>query len=99
MTEFFVNHTRKDIVRAENDATFNLTKNLRAVFAKHRWSIDDHIEFVNSESISHQRGRTLLIDEKYELYDWINNLRYFLKVDTQEYKDIMLSDHVGPFGV
>jgi len=99
MTDFFINHTRKHIVRAEVDAMFNVTKNLREVFARYRWSIEDHIEFTSSESISHQRGRTLLIEEKYDLHDWINNLIHFLKVDTQEYKDIMLSDHVGPFGV
>ena len=99
MTDFFVNHTRKYIVRAEADAMFNVTKNLRTAFARYRWSIDDHIEFTSSESISHQRGRTLLIDEKYELDNWLNNLRYFLNPDSREYRDITLADHVGPFGV
>lgn len=99
MTDFFINHTRKHIVRAEADAMFNVSKNLRELISRHRWSPDDHIEFANSENISHQRGRTLLIDEKYELDNWLSHLHYFLNQDSQEYKDITLCDSVGPFGV
>lgn len=99
MTDFFINHTRKHIVRAEVDAMFNVTKNLRAVFARYRWSIEDHIEFTSSESISHRRGRTLLIEEKYLLENWIADVHHFLNKDSREYKDITLVEYVGPFGV
>lgn len=97
--DFFINHTRRHIVRAEGDAMFNVTKNLRELISRYRWSLDDHVEFVNSETISHQRGRTLLIDEKYVLDDWVNNLKYFLNSESQDYKQITLVDYVGPFGV
>jgi len=99
MMDFFINHTRRHIVKAEADAMFNVTKNLREIIAWHRWSLDDHVEFVNSESISHQRGRTLLIDEKYVLDDWVNNLHHFLNSESQDYKQITLVDYAGPFGV
>jgi hypothetical protein len=99
MMDFFLNHTRKHIVRAEADAMFNVTKNLREVISRHHWSIDDHVEFVNSDSISHKRGRTLLIDEKYILDDWVNALQYFLNIESQDYKNITLAEYAGPFGV
>jgi len=99
MTDFFINHTRRHIVKAEADAMFNVTKNLREIIARHRWSLDDHVEFVNSDSISHKRGHTLLIDEKYILDDWVNNLKYFLNPDSQDYKQITLAEYAGPFGV
>jgi hypothetical protein len=99
MTDFFVNHTRKHIVRAEADAMFNLTKNLREIISRYHWSIDDHVEFLNSDNISHTRGRTLLIEDKYVLDDWMNTLQYFLSTCTQEYHDIILADYAGPFGV
>ena len=100
MTEFFINHTRKHIVKAEADAMFNLTKNLREIIARHHWSIDDHVEFVNSENISHKRGCALLIEDKYDLEDWMKNLHHFLNSDSQDYKQVTLADYaVGPFGV
>jgi hypothetical protein len=102
MTDFFVNHTRCHIVRAENDAVFNIAKNLRDACTKHGWSIDDHIEFLNSDAITHPRGCTLLIENRYSLDNWSDNLQFFLNICTKEYREITLSDYcsnVGPFGV
>jgi len=104
MTDFFVNHTRKHIVRAEVDAVFNITKNLRHMFSKHKWSIDDHIEFLNSDTVSNPRGRTLLILEQYTLENWQGNLKFFTNISQQEYGMFLMSDDgyatsVGPFGV
>lgn len=99
MTDFFINHTHKLIVRAEEDAAFNLTKNLREVIRQHGWSLDDHIELANSDRITHTYGTRLLIDKKYMLIDWIRNSRFFLRATSSEYRQLMLDDCVGPFGV
>jgi hypothetical protein len=99
MTDFFINHTRKVIVRAEDDAAFNITKSLREVIRQHDWSIDDHIELANSDRISHTYGSKLLINERYMLTDWIHNSRFFLSTASNEYRLLMLDECVGPFGV
>jgi hypothetical protein len=101
MSEFFINHTHKKIVPAERDSAFNITKNLREVMRQYGWSLDDHIEFAFSDDITHPYGVDLLINRKYELVDWGNNLRHFISTDSREYQDITLQDHDvrGPFGV
>lgn len=99
MTDFFINHTRKVIVRAEDDAGFNIAKSLREVIRQHVWSLDDHIEFTNSDRITHPYGTTLLIKEKYILLDWIHNARFFLSTASNEYRLLMIDESVGPFGV
>ena len=99
MTDFFINHTRKFIVRAETDGAFNITKNLRLLMSQHSWTIEDHIEFANSDKIGHPYGVRLLIQEKYTLTDWINNARFFLNIASEEYRLLTLNDYAGPFGV
>lgn len=102
MSEFFINHTHKKIVPAEKDAGFNITKNLRCIISQYGWSLDDHIEFVvNSNHITHSYGVELLVNRKYELVDWLTNLRYFISTASREYRDITCdySSSVGPFGV
>jgi hypothetical protein len=99
MTDFFINHTRGFIVRAENDARFNITKNLREAMRQYGWCIDDHVELVNSDTITHTYGTKLLIKEKYLLIDWIHNARFFLVAASKEYNLLMLDESVGPFGV
>lgn len=101
MSEFFINHTHKKIVSAERDSAFNITKNLREVMRQYGWSLDDHIEHAFSDRITHPYGVDLLINRKYELVDWGNNLRHFISTYSCEYRDITLQDHDvrGPFGV
>jgi hypothetical protein len=105
MAEFFINHTHKKIVPTEKDAGFNITKNLRETMRQYGWSLDDHIEFAISDRIAHPYGVDLLINRKYELVGWVENLRYVLSTESQEYRDITLQDHApftdfrGPFGV
>jgi hypothetical protein len=105
MTEFYINHTRKVIIRAEKDAGFNITKHLRWALSQYGWSLDDHIEFINSDRITHPYGVDLLIHRKYELTDWTTNLRHFLSMGSREYRDIILVENPltvefsGPFGV
>jgi hypothetical protein len=105
MAEFFINHTHKKIVRAEKDAGFNIAKNLRETMRQYGWSLDDHIEFAISDRIAHPYGVDLLINRKYELVGWVENLRHFLITGSQEYRDIMLQDdapfteNCGPYGV
>lgn len=100
MSEFFINHTRKEIILAETDAGFNITKNLRFIFTRNRWSLDDHIEFIHSDRISHVYGIKLIVKERYLLFDGLRNLRWFLNTASEEYKAITLVDEsAGPFGV
>ena len=100
MTEFFINHTRKEIVLAETDAGFNITKNLRSMFSRYLWKLDDHIEFIHSDRISHLYGVKLLVEEKYTLFNGLRNVRWFLNPASEEYRSITLDDEfVGPFGV
>ena len=103
MTEFLINHTRKRIIPAEKDAGFNITKTLRWTVSQYGWSIDDHIEYAISDRITHPYGVELLVNQKYELLDWVKNLRHFLSTGSREYRDIMLCEYsaygVGPFGV
>jgi len=99
MAEFFINHTAKKIVLAETDAGFNITKNLSTVIRQYGWSLDDHIEFIHSDRITHPYGVDLLIKRHYELLNWHKNLRHFLSTGSREYRDIMLLDDRGPFGV
>lgn len=105
MTDFYINHTRKAIVRTEEDAGFNITKHLRWAVSQYGWSLDDHIELIHSNRISHPYGVDLLINRKYELADWGRNLRYFLSTGSREYREVMLVEHpsivdaCGPFGV
>ena len=103
MTEFLINHTRKRIIPAEKDAGFNITMTLRWTVSQYGWSIDDHIEYAISDRITHPYGVELLVNQKYELLDWIKNLRHFLSTGSREYRDIMLCEYsaygVGPFGV
>jgi len=101
MSEFFINHTHKKIVAAEKDAGFNITKTLRWTVHQYGWSLDDHIEYVNSDRITHPYGVDLLITRKYELVDWDKNLRHFLSTGSTEYRTITCDDSssVGPFGV
>jgi len=105
MSEFYINHTRKVIVEAEKDAGFNITKNLRWTLSQYGWSLDDHIEFIHSDRITHPYGVDLLVKRKYELNRWAANLRHFLSTGSREYRDIMVVDHppmaepCGPFGV
>ena len=101
MKTFFINHTRKFIAPTELDAVFNISKNLREAIRGYAWSLDDHIEFVSSDDISHARGVKLIVEEKYALQDWYNNLRYILQEGSAEWKAIMLCDYdvPGPYGV
>jgi len=99
MTDFFINHTRRFIVRAEADAGFNITKNLRLLVSRYSWNLDDHIEFANSDKIAHPYGVKLLIQEKYILNDWMHNARFFLNTASEDYRLLMLEDYAGPFGV
>jgi hypothetical protein len=103
MTEFLINHTRKRIIPTEKDAGFNITKTLRWTVSQYGWSLDDHIEYAISDHITHPYGVELLVKQKYELLNWIKNLRYFLSSGSREYRDIMLCEYAGadagPFGV
>jgi hypothetical protein len=99
MTEFFINHTRKVIIRAEADAGFNITKNLRYMIDKYLWSLDDHIEFIHSDRISHVYGVKLIITWKYTLENWQKNLQFLMNRGTPEYMAITLDEYAGPFGV
>jgi hypothetical protein len=98
---FFVNHTRKFIVPTELDAVFNISKNLREVIRIHRWNLEDHIELVESEDISHTRGVQLIVLENYELSTWINDLKYFIAEGSPEWRAVTLCDYdtPGPYGV
>ena len=103
MTEFLINHTRKRIIPAESDAGFNITKTLRWTVSQYGWSLDDHIEYAISDRITHPYGVELLVNQKYELLDWVKNLRHFMSTGSREYRDIMLCEYTaagaGPFGV
>ena len=100
MTEFFINHTRKTIIRAETDAGFNITKNLRTMMSTYSWTLDDHIEFIHSDKISHVYGVKLIVTWKYTLENWTENLRFLMNRGSAEYRAITLDDEcVGPFGV
>jgi hypothetical protein len=103
MTEFLINHTRKRIIPAERDAGFNITKTLRWTVSQYGWSLDDHIEYAISDRITHPYGVELLVNQKYELLDWVKNLRHFMSTGSREYRDIMLCEYsaadAGPFGV
>jgi hypothetical protein len=98
---FFINHTRKFIVPTELDAVFNISKNLREVIRRFHWNLEDHIELVESEDISHTRGVQLIVLENYELSTWINDLKYFIAEGSVEWKAVTLSDYElpGPLGV
>jgi len=103
MTEFLINHTRKRIIPAERDTGFNITKTLRWTVSQYGWSLDDHIEYAISDRITHPYGVELLVNQKYELLDWVKNLRHFMSTGSREYRDIMLCEYsaagAGPFGV
>jgi hypothetical protein len=47
------------------------------------------------------RGVKLMVEDKYALHDWYNNLRYVLQEGSAEWKAIMLCDYdvPGPYGV
>ena len=90
---FFVNHTRKFIVPAELDAVFNISKNLREVIGRFHWNLDDHIELVSSENVSHARGIQLIVVENYHLPTWFDDLKYFIAKGTPEWKAITLCDY------
>jgi hypothetical protein len=98
---FFINHTRKFIVPTELDAVFNISKNLREAIRIHRWSLDDHIELVDSEDIAHTRGVQLIVLDNYNLPTWIDDLKYFIAEGSVEWKAVTLSDYElpGPLGV
>jgi len=98
---FFINHTRKFIVPTELDAVFNISKNLREVIRRFHWNLEDHIELVESEDISHTRGVQLIVLENYELSTWIHDLKYFIAEGSVEWKAVTLCDYElpGPLGV
>lgn len=98
---FFVNHTRKFIVPTELDAVFNISKNLMETVRLNRWSVEDHIELVSSENVSHARGIQLIVLENYHLPTWKEDLKYFIAEGTPEWKAITLCDYdtPGPYGV
>ena len=98
---FFVNHTRKFIVPTELDAVFNISKNLRETIRLFHWNLDDHIELVQSDNISHTRGVQLIVLENYHLPTWAEDLQYFIAEGTPEWKAVTLCDYEprGPFGV
>jgi len=98
---FFVNHTRKFIVPTELDAVFNISKNLMETVRLNMWSIEDHIELVQSENMSHARGLQLIALENYHLPTWNEDLKYFIVEGSPEWKAITLCDYdtPGPYGV
>ena len=98
---FFVNHTRKFIVPTELDAVFNISKSLRETIRRFHWNLDDHIELVSSEDVSHARGIQLIVMENYHLPTWIDDLKYFIVEGSPEWKAITLCDYdtPGPYGV
>lgn len=100
--DFFVNHTKRVIVRAEGDLYNNITATLRNLFIRFpEWSLQDEIEILNIGLVDHHMGIELIVDEKYELRDWHMYLSWFLNPQSHEYKNITLGDHTqrGPFGV
>jgi hypothetical protein len=98
---FFVNHTRKFIVPAELDAVFNISKNLSETIRRFHWSLEDHIEIVQSDNVSHARGMQLIVLENYHLPTWLEDLKYFIAEGSPEWKAVTLCDYEtrGPFGV
>lgn len=98
---FFVNHTRKFIVPTELDAVFNISKNLRETVRRFNWNLEDHIELVSSEDVSHTRGMQLIVMENYHLPTWLEDLKYFIAEGSAEWKAITLCDYEtrGPYGV
>lgn len=63
-TTFFVNHTAHVIVPTEQDAEFNISKNMRNALRQHGWTLDDHIEFVDCC----ERVMDMLIVQKYQIF-------------------------------
>jgi hypothetical protein len=98
---FFINHTRKFIVPTELDAVFNISKNLREVIRRFHWNLEDHIELVDSEHVSHTRGVQLIVLDNYNLPTWLEDLKYFIAEGSVEWKAMTLSDYdtPGPYGV
>ena len=98
---FFINHTRKFIVSTELDAVFNISKNLRETIRLNRWSLEDHIELVYSDNMSHTRGVQLIVLENYHLPTWFHDLKYFIAEGTPEWRAMTLCDYdtPGPYGV
>ena len=98
---FFINHTRKFIVPTELDVAFNITKNLREIFHRYQWTIDDHIELIHSDNMPHTRGVQLLVVDKYDLSSWMEDLKYFIAEGSSEWKAVLLCDYSlpGPCGV
>lgn len=98
---FFVNHTRKFIVPTELDAVFNISKNLRETIRLFHWNLEDHIELISSEDVSHARGIQLIVVENYHMPTWIGDLKYFIVEGSPEWKAITLCDYDthGPYGV
>jgi len=98
---FFVNHTRKFVVPTELDAVFNISKNLRETVRRYHWSLDDHIELVHSDNMSHTRGVQLIVLENYHLSTWFNDLKYFIAEGSPEWRAVTLCEYEtrGPYGV
>jgi hypothetical protein len=98
---FFINHTRKFIVPTELDAVFNISKNLREVIRRFHWNLEDHIELVDSDNMTHTRGVQLIVLENYHLPTWIHDLKYFIAEGTPEWRAMTLCDYdtLGPYGV
>ena len=43
---FFINHTKKSIVRSTKDAKTNISNSIFEAIRSNKWSIGDHIEFI-----------------------------------------------------
>lgn len=70
---FFINHSRKEIARAENDAWWDIARALAHVMREYTdWTMEDEVRFFRYEWDDHDEVRELLVEEGYSCdhADW-----------------------------
>jgi hypothetical protein len=68
--EFLINHTKKEIVRIENDGHYDIANELRKVIKNHEWKLTDDVELVIYERCDKDRIAELILNQDYEPGEW-----------------------------